>query len=112
MLFAIDDIAPLVGMSTTFISKVCGHRGAIGLDQLLVVLDQDSFAETFIPRSKILEFLLRMKANKADYKLDILSYKLDQTDAIQSLLHLPDASVQCVVTSTLNRAGFVGGSEP
>ena len=46
-------VAPVVGMSLTFIRKVVGHRGLLSGDDVLALVDQDAFHETFVPRSKI-----------------------------------------------------------
>lgn len=50
-------VAPLVGMSTTFVRKVVGHSKLLTRADVVSLLDQDSYSETFVPRSRVLAFL-------------------------------------------------------
>lgn len=99
--FPLQTVAPLVGMSPTFIRKVLGTRGAITLTDVLCLLDQDAYAETFVPRSRVPGYLLRTLASAPERGLDLSEpHELVAGDARELIRRLPEASVQCVVTST------------
>lgn len=55
--FPLESVAPLVGMAPTFVRKVVGHGGLLSRAEVVKLLDQDAFGETFIPRSRVLPFL-------------------------------------------------------
>lgn len=98
--FPVVTVAPLVGMGATFIRRVVGHSGDLSVSDVLVLLDQDAFGETFIPRSRVLDYLMRdQRAIDPDYELPE-RYDLLHEDCLSFVSRLPDASVQCVVTST------------
>tara|TARA_R110002049_G_scaffold309095_2_gene516832 strand:+ start:957 stop:2159 length:1203 start_codon:yes stop_codon:yes gene_type:complete len=99
---SVDLVAPVVGMSPTFIRKVVGRKPLLTSLDLLELLDQDAFAETFVPRSLILDYFLRQKLEQGSPPLPVPSdgSVLHLGDALELIGKLPTASVQCVVTST------------
>src|SRR5437588_9112325 len=56
--FAVDAVAPLVGMSPYFVKRIVGSKRLLGVNDVLTLLDQDAYHETFVPRSMILPHLL------------------------------------------------------
>lgn len=96
-------VAPVVGMSSGFIRKVVGHSGLLTGRDVLLLLDQDAFHETFIPRSRIPHYLRRLASNREDARSE--QPNLDRWDlrlgnALDLIKELPTSSVNCVVTST------------
>src|SRR5690242_13788966 len=55
--FAVHDVAPVVGMGGSFLRKVLGSKPELTAEDVLVLLDQDGYAETFVPRSRVLDYL-------------------------------------------------------
>lgn len=104
-LFSFDLVCALVGMQPTFVSKVTEKRSSqpLTLDDVLQLLDQDAFAETFVPRSRIPGYLLG-QATQVDDPAPLLDTDLPhaimQGNALDLIRHLPRETVQCVVTST------------
>lgn len=98
----VDEVAPVVGMSPTFIRKIVGRKKTINASELLELLDQDSFSETFIPRSMVLSYFLRPQSeiSIAPIQPPIDGSALHLGNALDLIRGLPTASVQCVVTST------------
>ncbi len=101
-LFSISEVSPIVGMSNSFIKKVVGAKSKISPKCLLKLLDQDSFSETFVPRSKILSYL--KKKTLKQKSLQELKLSEDCTlikgNAVDTIGRLPKGSIQTVVTST------------
>lgn len=99
--FAVEAVAPLVGMQPTFIRRVVGHAGPLTVQDVLLLLDQDAFAETFVPRSRVLDYLIAddEESRSADYEMPE-RYELVHDDCLNFLQRVPDESVNCVVTST------------
>lgn len=99
--FLAKEVAPLVGMSETFIRRVVGHSRQLSVADVLLLLDQDAFGETFVPRSRLLDYLMDQgdESVERDYQLQD-EYDLIHADCLSFLTRLPDASVNCVVTST------------
>ena len=100
--YSIDAVARAVGMSPTFVRKVVGRQRHIGVQDVLDLLDQDAFSETFVPRSRVIDFLESQNSssieanivpNPSDYELRV-GHVLDLTQCV------PAKSVHCVVTST------------
>lgn len=60
--FPIAAIAPLVGLSEAFIRRISGSSRELAVEDVLRLLDQDSFGETFVPRSQILNYLIARKS--------------------------------------------------
>ncbi|HSX65921.1 site-specific DNA-methyltransferase [Nocardioides sp.] len=100
--FPIEDVAPVVGMAESFIRRVLGNKKQLTVADVLELLDQDAFAETFVPRSRVLEYLFsELDATERDEELsDEENWSLIHGDFLQIVGTLPEASVQCVVTST------------
>jgi DNA modification methylase len=96
-------VAQLVGMSLTFIRKVVGHRGPLAENDLLLLLDQDAFHETYVPRSRILPYLSKMAKHSAEHVDEIAnprSWDLRLGNALDLVREIPESSINCVVTST------------
>jgi DNA modification methylase len=100
--FPVADVAPIVGMAESFIRRVLGSKKLLSVDDVLELLDQDAFAETFVPRSRVLDYLFSaIESVERDIELaDDEDWKLVQGDFLQVVGKLAPASVQCVVTST------------
>jgi DNA modification methylase len=100
--FAVGRVAPVVGLSPLFVRKVVGSKRLLAVDDVLRLLDQDAFAETFVPRSKVIEHLLSLDSARVEKPLPETEagFALVQEDALAFLKSLPARSVQCVVTST------------
>jgi DNA modification methylase len=100
--FAIDEVSPLVGMSRTFIRRVLGpRRDSLSTADVVQLLDQDAYAETFVRRSQVLEFLTALVAIRPTVAaLPVDSYRLEEGNVIDVLDRVAAGSVQCVVTST------------
>lgn len=98
----VDAVAVAVGMSTTFIRKVCGPKKMLNVGDVITLLDQDAYRETLVPRSKVLDYLLALPAlPKRDVSiLETANYELLQGHVLDRLSIMPKNSVQCVVTST------------
>lgn len=101
--FEVDAVAQIVGMSPLFVRRVVGNTGLLSAVDVLTLLDQDAFRETFIPRSRILEYLIhgrRLRADAADAVPNPESWDVRLGNALDLAAEIPAASVQCVVTST------------
>jgi len=99
--FAVDQVAPVVGMSSTFIRKVVKKSGRLNVADVLTLLDQDAYSETFVPRSRVLDFLTQdLGMTDAAEPVTVDSFTLVEGNATESLGRIKPASVQCVVTST------------
>ncbi|WP_343728843.1 site-specific DNA-methyltransferase [Duganella sp.] len=100
--FPLASVALAVGMSTTFIKKICGNRKTLDVAAVLALLDQDAYKETLVPRSKVIDHLLALEA-AAQIKpklLDVRDASLFHGHVLDQLKLIPRKSVQCVVTST------------
>lgn len=99
--FTVDQVAPVVGMAPAFIRKVLGRRSGLTIDDVLKLLDQDAYTETFVPRSQVLDFLTRPSAPvDVDEPISADAYALVEGNVTDVLPRVKPASVQCVVTST------------
>jgi DNA modification methylase len=99
--FEASDVAPLVGMSVAFIRKVVGHRGALSTRDVLVLLDQDAYGETFVKRSQVLDFLCREREGDERYDpISVETHVLTAQSVTEALSRIESETVQCVVTST------------
>jgi DNA modification methylase len=102
--FAVADVAPVVGMAESFIRRIFPRATTVGVDDVLLLLDQDAFGETFVPRSRVLDYLFAAsqqdEAEEAMGLTDGEAWGLIHGDFLQVVETLPRASVQCVVTST------------
>lgn len=98
--FNIDSVAKVTGFSKTFIRKVCGTSKDLSVQNVIALLDQDAFSETFIPRSKIISYLLETTSSRLE-KIDTPdTYSLHHGNALDLISKIPHRSVQCVVTSS------------
>lgn len=100
--FKVSDVAPVVGMAESFIRRIYGTKKALTVEDVLGLLDEDAFAETFVPRSRVLDYLLstRESAPRTAGLTDGQAWALVHGSFIDVVETLPLASVQCVVTST------------
>ncbi|MDF1629100.1 MAG: site-specific DNA-methyltransferase [Alcanivoracaceae bacterium] len=107
--FPVEAVSRVVGMSSSFIRKVCGKKGRLSVVDVLLLLDQDAFSETFVPRSRVIDYLLSKKNLDLETTVNNTPKFLQAYDEKISLLHgnaldivanLPHKSIQCVVTST------------
>lgn len=97
--YGIKDVAPVVGMSESFIHRVVGNTDALTEQMIIELINQDAFSETFVPRSKILEYLRSKNSDKSEPK-GFAENHIYKGDAIELIQKLKDHSIQCVVTST------------
>lgn len=98
--FSVDDVAPLVGMAPTFIGKVLGRRDRLSVGDVIALLDQDAFSETFLPRSKVLDYLTSERGNATAEHISTDAHLLVEGNVTEALDLIEPGSVQCVVTST------------
>lgn len=100
--FPIERVAKIVGMLPSFIKRVLGPKKNLSVQDVLLLLDQDAFCETVVPRSKVLDYLLREDiVSKNIAPLEGRSqHILTHGHVLEKLKTLPRNSVQCVVTST------------
>ncbi|WP_273234249.1 DNA methyltransferase, partial [Ileibacterium valens] len=99
--YLIEKVSPIIGMATSFIRKATGKKKLVNEKDILFLLELDAFTETFVPRSKVLQFL--RKQSKKEDKHESFSFKpntLYQGDALDLIQKLDDHSIKCVVTST------------
>lgn len=99
-------VSALVGMQVEFAKRAVGKKGnKFTLRDVYNLLDQDAFGETFVPRSMIPEYLLKIKQDLKNSHLKQLSklqsrHTLFQGDSLDLIKSLPDNIINCVVTST------------
>lgn len=103
--FPIELAAAVVGMSRSFIARALGVPGGrprrLTLAQILLLLDLDGYQETFLPRSRVPDYLLsldeqeRRKTLMLDRDVEIL-----KGNALELIPTLEPRSVRCVVTSS------------
>jgi DNA modification methylase len=99
--YDINHVAAVVGLSTTFVQRYLGVKTlSISGDQVLELLDSDAFSETFVPRSRILEYLDQGHAKKAAVTTDFKDALLLSGSVPEILSMIPEGSVTCVVTSS------------
>ena len=101
--FPIEKVSVAVGMSSTFIRKVVGQKAQLTANDVLTLLDQDSFKETIVPRSRVIDYLLqttRATGPEPRYVAPVHELTLSKGNALDLLKTVPRKGVQCVVTST------------
>lgn len=101
--FPIENVCRAVGMSNTFVKKVCGAKKKLNTEDILCLLDQDSFSETIVPRSKVIDYLVAQeKRERITSKNFVLKsqHHLLNGNALEVISTLPQGSIKCVVTST------------
>jgi DNA modification methylase len=97
--------AATVGMSRAFIARALGAPGTrpktLTLAQVLFLLDLDGYQETFLPRSRVPDYLLSHGSADGTPILEIEGdVQLFAGNARDLLRRLAPQSVQCVVTSS------------
>lgn len=99
--FRTELVAALTGTTVPFIKRALGSKApTLKLREVLMLLEQDAFRETFVPRSRVPGFLLR-RIDEDQRRLGMPdSYALICGSAKDLIPQLPRESVQCVVTST------------
>ena len=100
--FPIQAVAQAVGLQPTFVRKVVGKKELLSAADVLLLLRQDAFGETLVPRSKVIDHLTKRTSTVSDhFEPDLSSnFVLACQDALDYIRSLRDQSVQCVVTST------------
>ncbi|WP_431277863.1 DNA-methyltransferase [Leifsonia poae] len=99
--FPVVKIAPLVGMQAPFIRRVVGHDRALSVEDVILLLDQDAYAETFVPRSRVLDYLMsEHREPDVDPYENPQRYDLVHQDCLSFVRRLADESINCIVTST------------
>ena len=101
-LFDLDSVCRVIGMSKTFIRKICGSSKSLNSQQVLMLLDQDSYSETFVPRSKILGYLINSVIDEKKINLEELEnqdIKLVHSNVLDYVQNIPQKSIKCIVTS-------------
>ncbi len=95
-----EDASQVLGMSLPFIRKVVGHSQSLNGRELLTLLDEDAFSETYVPRSKVLDWLQQNTRATTSKGPPIQEAGLFLGSATDLIPCLRPNSVQCVVTST------------
>lgn len=100
--FPVSRVAPLTGMSPAFIHKVCGKKDNLSVQDVLLLLDQDAFGETIVPRSMVLDYLLSKPTCTPETPIEWgdSEYLLIRDNALDKIATLPRGTIRCVVTST------------
>jgi len=101
--YSISKVAQVTGMSEYFVKKVTGATTYVSSSDVALLLEQDAFGETFVPRSKIFDYLENDRKRQCDRDKstnhEIVS-GLHHGDSKELIQRIPDGHVQCVVTST------------
>jgi DNA modification methylase len=100
--FPIERVAPVVGMAPTFIRKICERKARLTVEDVFLLLDQDAYRETIVPRSMVVDYLLNEPEEKKGERVlrAGAEYALLHGHVLDTLATMPKGSVQCVVTST------------
>ena len=103
--FLLKDVSIAVGMSPTFIRKVCGKKKLLNVEDVFLLLDQDSYRETLVPRSMVIDYLIQLQGNEAKLPAQMRDVEDDEAlllhgHVLEQLKALKAKSVKCVVTST------------
>lgn len=102
--FSMKDVCVAVGMQSTFVRKVCGKLDNFSASDVILLLDQDCYRETVVPRSKVLNYLrditLRSDPDRVISSKNINGFQLVHGNSIQKIREIERNSVRCVVTST------------
>ena len=103
-------VCAVAGMSPAFVRRVLGRiSDTVALSDVLILVDQDAFQETFVPRSRIPGYLLSVGTAKTarssrawppERSAVADGHHLVKGSALNLIPRLPNESVQCVVTST------------
>lgn len=102
--FDAETVAAVVGMNRAFIARAIGRPGArprsLSLREVLMLLDLDGYQETFVPRSRVPDYLLGLAREAPRALLDVDVSNILVGNARDLLPSVPARSVQCVVTSS------------
>lgn len=100
--FPVELVSPIVGMAPTFIRKVVGPQPSFSVDDVVALLDQDAYAETFVRRSQVVDFLITFTASETTQvnQVEVDGYTLVEGNVTDVLPTITPGTVQCVVTST------------
>jgi len=101
--FPLSLAAAVVGMSETFVRKVCGAKTTLDIPDMLLLLEQDAFGETIVPRSGVIDYLIRAQSASATTSSTPTlnrGYALVHGNSLQVIPTLQPDSIRCVVTST------------
>ena len=101
--FPLVDVAPIVGMSATFIRGVVGRRELLSELDVETLLSLDEMNETFVPRSRILDYLTREQSRSALRRAKPVPPEIGTVtcgDAHKLIRGLGDSTIDTVVTST------------
>lgn len=100
--FDIEIVSKIVGMSTTYIKKICGKKKMLSVNDIFILLDQDSYKETMIPRSMVIDYLIgsTKKENKINYYDTNHDFLLLRGHVIEQISKIPKKSIKCIVTSS------------
>lgn len=95
-------VLPVVGMSATFAERVTGHRDCFSVDDVLALLDQDAYRETFVPRSRVVDYLEAQQEQTSSCMVipNPDDWEVRLGNALDLIAGIPQETVQCVVTST------------
>ena len=70
--YPLEMVLPVLGMSEYFAKKVIGKQDLLTEQMVVDLLEQDAFAETFVPRSKVLKYLRKqINAEPVDETIDM-----------------------------------------
>lgn len=100
--YQVMDVSAAVGMSPTFIRKAVGQKKRLLPSDVLALLDQDAFSETFVPRSGVFNFLEALQSGQpVETQADPnpTAYELRRGQSLDLASRVPRRSVQSVVTS-------------
>jgi len=98
--YDVATVAPLVGMAPIFVRRVTGRRSLLSAQDVLLLLDQDSFRETMVPRSRVLDYLDTCPGDERNEVPNPSGFDIRVGNALDLLREVPAGSVQCIVTST------------
>ncbi len=101
--FSMSEVAPVVGLQSAFIKRALGHGGPLSLADVETLLSLDEMSETFVPRSRIVSYLVaRAEGARLSASPGLMNGEKLMVcgDAHKLIQRLPDESVDCVVTST------------
>jgi DNA modification methylase len=89
-------------MNAAFADRVTGRRDQFSVDDVLNLIDQDSYRETFVQRSRVIDYL----ESRAESQPSVVAVpnprdrELRLGHALDLIAAVPGETVQCVVTST------------
>ena len=100
--YSIDAVSKAVGMSKTFIPTVVGRKQELSVSDVFELLDQDAYRETFIPRSKVIDYLDtdHFSESEASIVPNPTGYGFRLGHVLDLARSVPERSVGCIVTST------------